>query len=134
MILFGRHKSAGGGALLLPRETADRDIGAASWPKCARCRRAVDAYGIANETDAQIEIWARCDGIRRDPKTGQAVWPETRQHYEMKSSVWILKGPGWSPHRFTDIVRRTSFFSPDGDRQFTQNLTADGVAKTWGAG
>jgi hypothetical protein len=66
-MIFGRHKMQGGGALLLPRETADRDIGAASWPKCARCRRAVDAYGIQNENSTSIEIWAECRGIRLDP-------------------------------------------------------------------
>jgi hypothetical protein len=133
-MIFGRHKMQGGGALLLPRETADRDIGAASWPKCARCRRAVDAYGIQNENSTSIEIWAECRGIRLDPATGTAVWPEQRIHYPMKSSVWILKGPGWSPQRFTDIVRRQAFFSPDGDRQYTQTLTPDGVKRTWGAG
>lgn len=132
MILFGRKQPPG--ALILPRKEADRDVGAALWPKCARCRRAVDAHGVMNENSSSIEIWARCDGIRVDPKTGQAVWPFGRVHPRMTSSTHILKGPGWSVNRFSDIVSRLSFFSPDGDRQFTQNLTPEGVARTWGAG
>lgn len=131
MILFGRNH--GGGSLLLPRKLA-RKSGGASWPKCMRCRRSVDAYGIQNETDAMVEVWARCDGILLDPKTGTAVWPEQRRHPSMKSSVWIMKGPGWSPNRFVDIVSRQAFFSPDGDRQFKQDLTPSGVSKLWGAG
>lgn len=115
------------GALLLPRKVADH--GTASWPKCAICLRNVDAYGIENETDASIEIWARCDGVRIDPKTGKTIGFAVRMHEPMKSSVTILKGPGWSPQRFTDIVRRQAFFAPagEGERRVMQTITAQGV-------
>jgi hypothetical protein len=142
MIIFGGRKVAPPGALILPRQVADRDRGAALWPKCARCRRAVDAYGVMNENASSIEIWARCDGVRIDPKSGGSLWDlvrgrpsaSLREHPPLKSSSHILKGPGWSVNRFADIVSRLSFFSPDGDRQFTQNLTPEGVARRWTAG
>lgn len=115
------------GALLLPRAVADR--GTMNWPKCALCMRAVDAHGIANENAASIEIWARCDGVRIDPKTGKTVGFAPRVHPPMKSSVTLLKGSGWSPQRFTDILRRQAFFAPagEGERKFQQTLTAKGV-------
>lgn len=119
------------GSLLLPRQRA----GGLNWPRCARCARVVDAYGIETETAGSIEIWARCDGILRDPKTGLAVGLAARLHYPMKGSVTILKGPGWSRQRFTDIVSRQAFFALDGgDRQWRQDLTPEGVGKRWGAG
>jgi hypothetical protein len=122
-----------GGALILPRPVAAR--GQVLWPKCARCMRAVDAYGIEEETKGHIEIWARCGGTRIDPATGGAVFGFlARNHPTMKSSTTILKGPGWSPQRFADIVSRLAFFGPEGDRQFVQNVTPEGVARRWGAG
>lgn len=116
------------GALLLPRKAADH--GTTNWPKCVLCMRSVDAYGIENETDASIEIWARCDGVRIDPKTGRTVLNAPRKHMTMKSGVIILKGVGWSAQRFTDIVRRQAFFAPagEGERRFQQNITKGGVS------
>jgi hypothetical protein len=130
-MLFGRHKTAVAGSLLLPRSRA----GQINWPRCARCRRIVDAYGIENETDGHIEIWARCDGLLMDPATGLAMPFVPRVHPPMKGSVVILKGAGWSPNRLTDIASRQAFFAPDGgDRQWRQDLTPDGVGRRWGAG
>ena len=116
------------GAVILPRRVADR--GQLLWPKCARCMRAVDAYGIENETDASIEIWVRCDGMRIDPRTGQAVHGAMRRHASMRSSVTILKGVGWSPQRFTEIVSKTALFHPEGDRVFLQLPSAQTVRRT----
>ena len=126
-MLFTRFRSNPGSALVVPRAQA----GTSNWPKCTRCKRAVDAYGIENETDRYVEIWARCDGIYRDPRSGQAVHGHGRKHESMKSSVRIGKGPGWSNQRFTDIVSRMAFFAPDGDRDFRQTLTHEGVGKRW---
>ena len=126
---MSRSRPAGG--IILPRAIADH--GQVNWPKCARCMRAVDAYGIENETPGSIEIWAECRGVRIDPKTGQSVWGG-KTHPTMRSSMWLMKGPGWSPNRFTDIVRRLAFFHAEGDRQFLQTLTQDGIAKRWSAG
>lgn len=129
-MLFGPRKLAVPGSLLLPRKQA----GNINWPRCARCRRIVDAYGIENETAGHIEIWARCDGIFRDPDTDLALPFQPRVHPQMKGSVTIMKGPGWTPQRFTDIIARQAFFAPDGDRQWRQDLTAEGIGKRWGAG
>lgn len=104
-----------GGAIILPRRVADH--GQMNWPKCAACGRQVDAYGIENESAGSIEVWARCNGMTQ----GRRVHPERRD------STHILKGPGWSPNRFTDIVRKLAFFHPLGDRQFRQDLTMRGV-------
>ena len=120
------------GALVLPRHAA----GHLNWPRCFICKRIVDAYGIENETDASIEIWGECTGVLQDPKTGQSVGFAPKRHEKMRSSVVILKGPGWSPQRLTDIIARQAFFAPpgEGDRQFLQTLTPDGVGKRWSAG
>lgn len=129
--MFFSRKLSVPGSLLLPRSQA----GNLNWPRCARCRRVVDAYGIANENSGSIEIWARCDGILRDPKTDQAVGFALRRHPEMKGSVTILKGPGWSPNRFADIVSRQAFFAEDGGtREWRQSLTPEGIGKRWDAG
>jgi len=129
--MFFSRKLAVPGSVLLPR----KQTGALNWPRCARCRRIVDAYGMENETDASVELWARCDGILQDPKTGLALWPAQRVHPSMKGSITILKGPGWSHQRFTDIVARQAFFAVDGgDRQWRSDLTIEGVGKRWGAG
>lgn len=133
MSFFFPRKTNPGGAIVLPRAVAAK--GVMLWPKCARCGRAVDAYGIENETDGSIEVWARCGGTRIDPSSGLAVFGfSAKNHPTMKSSTVILKGPGWSPQRFTDIVSRLSFFAPEGDRQFRQDVTPEGVARRWGAG
>lgn len=128
--LFG--KSRARGSLVLPRHQA----GQINWPRCWICKRIVDAYGIENETDASIEVWAKCTGVLQDPQTGLSVGFSTRKHPEMKSSVTILKGPGWSPQRLTDIIARQAFFAPpgEGERQFLQTLSPDGVGRRWGAG
>ena len=116
--------------LILPREVAAR--GVANWPKCALCMRGVDAYGLENETDSMIEIWARCDGVAIDPSTGVQIHGSPRVHEVKKSSVFIKKGPGWSGNRLTDIISRLAFFAPGAaseGREFTQNLSADGLKK-----
>lgn len=122
------------GSLLLPRPLADR--GAANWPKCALCLRAVDRYGIENETARSIEIWAECSGVRIDPATGTVAWildahgrpvSAPKKHETMRSSVTIAKTAGWSMNRFVDIVRRLAFFAPEGERKWVQDLTAQAV-------
>lgn len=108
------------------------DAGTANWPKCAKCMRAVDAYGLENDTAASIEVWARCDGIAIDPRSGDAVAGKVRVHAPLKSSTVITKGIGWSGQRFTDIIRRLAFFADDAmseGREFTQTLTAQGIRK-----
>lgn len=90
-----------------------------NWPKCALCIRQVDAYGLDNETSGSIEVWARCNGVTQG----------MRVHPELKDSVLILKGPGWSMNRFCDSIRRMAFFHPEGDRRWKQNITQDGVDK-----
>ena len=111
------------GSLLLPRHKA----GQINWPRCARCKRIVDAYGVENESDTHVEIWAKCSGIAQDPDTGLSLPFATRKHHEMKSSVVIMKGPGWSAQRLTDIISRQAFFAIDGDRAWAQNLTREGL-------
>jgi hypothetical protein len=120
---------AGLGSLLLPRSVADRDRGEANWPKCMLCRRAVDAYGIENETRTHLELWVRCDGIRRDPQTGAAVHGAPKVHESRKGSIRIEKGIAWSPARFTDIVRRQAFFAPDGERDWQSSFATDAGVK-----
>jgi hypothetical protein len=118
------------GGLILPRSVANR--GVSNWPKCARCGRDVDAYGLENETDHHIEVWARCDGILRDPRTGDAVWEMTRMHEPMKTSVTVNKGSGWSHNRLTDIISRLAFFAPtevSEGREFYQGISGEGVRK-----
>lgn len=114
------------GSLLLPR-SKQANVGSQNWPKCALCKRSVDAYGIENETDARIEIWIRCDGVYRDPKTGLAVGLAARVHEPRKTSVTLFKGPGWSANRFTDLVSRTVVFHPEGLRQWLQTITREGA-------
>lgn len=129
--MFFSRKLAVPGSILLPRKQA----GQLNWPRCARCRRIVDAYGIANENGGSIEIWAQCTGVLQDPATGLAMPFQPRRHPPMKGSVVILKGPGWSPQRFTDIVARQAFFDETGgDRQWRQDITPEGVGKRWSAG
>ena len=118
------------GAILLPRHRA----GQLNWPRCAICHRVVDAYGIENETEASIEIWAECTGMLLDPATGRAVAFSIPKHPKKKGSIVLLKGPGFSANRLTDIIARQAFFSPEGERQWAQNLSADGAGKRWGAG
>src|ERR1700690_4191485 len=98
-----------GGSILLPRRVAD-NVGQLNWPKCAACARQCDAYGIENETPSMIEIWARCNGVTHGH----------RVHELKRDSVVIMKGIGWSPNRFTEIIRRLAFFHPLGDRRWTQ--------------
>lgn len=96
--------------------------------------RALDAYGIENETDHHIEIWGRCGGMRLDPDTGTAVHGATPLHPEMKSSMTIVKGPTWSPNTAADIVSRLAFFAGDAEsegREFTQELSQEGIRKKW---
>lgn len=118
------------GGLLLPRSTARH--GLMNWPKCAICMRAVDAYRLVRDTDTEVEIEARCDGVRIDPSSGLAVHGSAMMHPSMKSSITINKGAGWSANRFTDIVSRLAFFAPDAaseGREFTQDTSASGVHK-----
>jgi hypothetical protein len=114
--------------MVLPRQAADA-YSQVSWPKCLICRRNVDAYGVENETDRAIEVWARCDGVQVDPSTGLTVGHAPRKHEMLKSSVTIRKGPGWSSNRLTDILRRLTFFAPagEGTRDVEQTLTAEGL-------
>jgi hypothetical protein len=77
------------------------------------CRRAVDAYGISYETATMVEIWARCDGIRRDPDTGAAVHGAPVFHGTLWDGVQIPKTVDWSHNRFIDAVRRLGFFDMD---------------------
>lgn len=113
------------GSLLMPRPLADR--GVANWPKCALCLRAVDRYGIENETPKHIEIWAECTGVRIDPATGRGLFGAAKKHDTLRSSVTIAKTMGWSENRFTDILRRLAFFAPEGERKWVQDLTARAV-------
>lgn len=104
----------------------------ASWPYCHRCGRSVDAYGLENDTPHAIELWARCSGVMLDPETGGQVFGTPRRHEEMKSSVTIIKGAGWSDNRLRDIIARTGFFAPtevSEGREFRQDLSSEGVAK-----
>lgn len=112
-----------GGALLIPRQQA----GQINWPRCALCRRIVDAYGMANETSSSVEIWARCTGVLLDPSTGLAVHGAPKRHEMRADSVTIAKGPGWTHRRLTDAISRLMFFAPDGDRHWAQDLSHDGV-------
>jgi len=126
--VFRRSKPQGG--ILVPREMADR--GTVNWPKCAKCMRAVDAYGIENETEQLLEIWCKCGGEVLDPTTGQRAFGAPTIHEPRKSSFIIKKTVGWSENRFTDIVRRIAMFSDSGEsegREFTQTLTQEGVRK-----
>lgn len=105
-----------------------------NWPKCAICGRALDAYGLEAENATHVEIWGRCSGIRLDPDSGRAVHGSERIHPEMKSSLTVVKGPGWSENRATDIISRLAFFAPDAaseGREFTQDVTQEGVRKKW---
>lgn len=98
------------GSLILPRAVAD---GAQRlWPKCARCMRAVDAYGIENETSDHIEVWARCDGIRWDPDSGRALPGSVPVHRSMKTSFTLKKGLNWTPNTFAEIVSKMALFAP----------------------
>ena len=133
VVSFGRRifrRSRPQGGILIPREMADR--GTVNWPKCAKCMRAVDAYGIENETEHLLELWCKCSGSVLDPTTGQRVFGTPTMHEPRKSSFTIVKTTGWSDNRFTDIVRRIAMFSDDGQsegREFTQTLTQEGVRK-----
>jgi hypothetical protein len=94
--------------------------------------RALDAYGIEEETDHYIEVWGRCDGQRLDPRTGLAVFGAPRVHEPRKTSMTVAKGIGYSPNRFADIVSRLAFFAPDATsvgREVTQDISAEGVKK-----
>jgi hypothetical protein len=104
------------GAIVLPRKVVDRDRGEANWPKCLLCRRGVDAYGIVRSGEFGIELWARCDGIARDPQSGGAVHGAAKVHETRYDSAVLPKS---TPQQFTDRVRRLAFFGPDGDKELT---------------
>jgi hypothetical protein len=112
------------GATMIPRQVADR--GHMNWPKCALCGRAVDAYGIEDDANLYVEIWAKCSGVRIDPQSGLAVHGAPKVHEERRGSIKIQK---WShldinSGRFTDLVRRLAFFQPEfAERNFKQGLT-----------
>jgi hypothetical protein len=96
--------------------------------------RALDAYGIEKDNAYEFEVWGRCGGVRLDPRTGMAVHGAPRVHPEMKSSLTVVKGPGWSENRLTDIISRLAFFAPDAaseGREFTQDISAEGVRKKY---
>lgn len=105
------------GAKVVSRALADRDRGEANWPKCMICRRAVDAYGISNETEKMVEVWVRCDGIRRDPNTGAAVHGAPYMHGALWDGVQIPKTVDWTHNRFVDAVRRLGFFDVDAEQR-----------------
>jgi hypothetical protein len=93
------------------------------------CKVPVSAYGLENDTDYEVEIWARCDGLQQSVVTGEWV----QVHQTMKSSCTIIKKVGWSGNRLTDIVARLAFFAPDAlseGRDFEQTLTPEGVDKS----
>jgi hypothetical protein len=118
-------KNAPQGSIILPRQVAG---GVTNWPKCMLCKVPVSAYGLENDTDYQVEIWARCDGLQQSIVTGE--WCQV--HPVLKSSCVIEKQRGWSQNRLTDIIPRLAFFAPDAlseGRDFTQTLDADGVVK-----
>jgi hypothetical protein len=108
------------GAGILPRHVADQ--GQMNWPKCAICMRAVDSYGIEEETAQYVQVWAQCDGIRRDPQSGNAVHGAPKMHEMKKGSVHISKLEAVTFNQFSDIVRRLAFFKPtgDGERNYVQ--------------
>jgi hypothetical protein len=89
--------------------------------------RSVDAYGYENETDAAIEVWAVCNGVRIDPQSGSAVHGAPKVHETKKDSVVIRKGPGWSHQRLTDLLERLAFFDPQGERDWKQDLSFEGA-------
>lgn len=116
-------RNAPQGSVILPRQQAG---GVTNWPKCMLCKVPVSAYGLENDTDYEVEIWARCDGLQQSIVTGE--WHQV--HPMLKSSCTIIKKAGWSPNRLTDIVARLAFFAPDSlseGRDFEQNLSAEGV-------
>lgn len=80
------------GAILLK----ERARGQINWPACSRCLRIVDAYGIEEETEKYIEVWARCDQHR-----GRDV-------------VRIQKHLGWGPNTLSSIIRFVGFFARTG--------------------
>ena len=102
------------GALLLPRQAADR--GTDNWPKCMRCLRAVDAYGIERENDASIEVWAKCTGARIDhSQAGLYLWV-TRDEDCWATIDW-LAGLGI-------VAAPGTFYGPAGERHVRMALTA----------
>lgn len=113
------------GAIVLPRPAARG--GGTNWPWCGICKRKVDGYSLANETDYHVEVEAWCSGVRIDPATGQALFGEVRKHDPRKDSVRIVKAPGWTQARFRDIVSRLAFFAEMGERDYRQDLTEEGV-------
>lgn len=118
-------RAAPQGSVILPRQVAG---GATNWPKCMLCKVPVSAYGMENDTDYEVEIWARCDGLQQSVVTGEWV----QVHPMMKSSCTIEKRAGWSANRMTDIIPRLAFFAPDSlseGRDFVQELSAEGVSK-----
>lgn len=131
MSFFSRFMKPRGG-LILPRSVVRQSQ--LNWPRCALCMRALDAYGIEGENSTSIEIWGRCDGIRRDPDTGRAQHGAPRVHEPLKSSMTIVKGPTWSPNTASDLISRLAFFAPDAaseGREVVQTLDASGVRKKW---
>jgi hypothetical protein len=85
------------GALLLPQ----RAEGQINWPACSVCLRIVDAYGIAEETDDYIELWARCDTHKIN---GQPA----------KDVVRIDKHAAWGPNTLSSMLRFVGFFAKTG--------------------
>src|ERR1700733_13159210 len=118
------------GALILPRSV--RNHGVMNWPKCVKCMRALDAYGVEDENDKHIIVWGKCAGVKIDPASGNILAGHERVHPPLKSSITLVKTPGWSENRFTDIISRMAFFADDAiseGREFTQDLSAEGVRK-----
>jgi len=120
-------KWARSGSLIVPRGQEMRRTGQINWPRCGICDRIVDAYGLEEDCDAYIELWGECSGQLIDPKTGTPVHGAPRKHERMRSSFRVIKGPGWTANRLTDIVRRTTLFAAEGEREFKQTLTSEGV-------
>jgi hypothetical protein len=116
------------GALVIPRYAEHKRTGQINWPRCAICKRIVDSYGLEEDCEQYVELWGECSGLLLDPKTGTPVHGASRKHERMRSSFRITKGPGWSSNRLTDIVRRTELFALDGERDFAQRLTIEGVS------
>ena len=115
------------GSLVIPRHLEHKRTGQINWPRCAICNRIVDSYGLEENCELYVELWGECSGQLLDPQTGMPVANAPRRHDRIRSSFRIVKGPGWSPNRLTDIVRRTTLFALDGERDFKQDVTAEGV-------
>lgn len=71
------------------------------WPRCLVCKRAVSAYGIAEETRKFVEFWCRCDGIA-DPYGGMHA-----RSYRAGIRIDKTRFPGgWTANSMSAILPR----------------------------